>query len=170
MGKVVTVFVCAMILIMFGCAVVMAAQSSAHDLQKQIEAVMQANEGGMFVKMSRVDRGRIARAIVRHSGRFALDPWLILGVIRAESAGKSDAQNGACIGLMQINEPIWGGDDIGDLRDIDSNVYAGSYILRYYLNQYNGNIDKALLRYSGYSRKRGREYLRKAKAFMECVK
>lgn len=170
MGKMITVIVCAMILILFGVCAVLAAQTEDYETQKAIEAVIQANEGSLFVRMSRVDRGRIARAIVKYSASFALNPWLVLGVIRAESAGRMDAENGSCIGLMQINAPIWGGNAFGDLREADGNIHAGCYILRHYLNKYDGDTDLALLKYSGYSRRQGRAYLAKAKIFAEVLK
>lgn len=168
--KVFTIFVCAFILLLFGVFAALANDADLHDTQKAIEAVIQANEGSLFVRMSRVDRGRIARAIVKYSASFALNPWLVLGVIRAESAGRMDAENGSCVGLMQINAPIWGGNAFGDLHEADGNIHAGCYILRHYLNKYDGDTDLALLKYSGYSRRQGRAYLAKAKIFAEVVK
>lgn len=168
--KVFTIFVCAFILLLFGVFAALAADADLHETQKAIEAVMQANEGSLFVRMTHVDRGKIARAIVKWASKFAINPWLVLGVIRAESAGRVDAENGACVGLMQINAPIWGGSAFGDLYDADSNIHAGCSILRHYLNKYNGDVDRTLLAYSGYSRKRGRAYLAKAKIFAEVAK
>lgn len=168
--KVFIVFVFAFILLLFGALAALAMQADAHEMQKAIESVIQANEGVLFVRMSRVDRGRIARAIVRYARKFALNPWLVLGVIRAESAGRITAENGSCVGLMQINAPIWGGHAFGDLYDADGNIAAGCHILRHYLNKYDGNTDKALLAYSGYSRKRGKAYLAKAKIFAEVAR
>lgn len=165
-----TIFVCAFILLLFGVFAALAADADLHETQKAIEAVMQANEGSLFVRMTHVDRGKIARAIVKWASKFAINPWLVLGVIRAESAGRINAENGSCIGLMQINEPVWSAEEFGDLREPDGNIKAGCCILRHYLNKYSGDVDRALLAYSGYSRKRGKMYLQKAKLFAEVAR
>lgn len=169
MKKMILIVLCALILLMFGALALFAAQNDELETQKAIESVVKANEGIMFARMTHVERGRIARAVVKYAGKFALDPWLVLGVIRAESAGRPNAQNGSCVGLMQVSVPLWGAEEFGDIYDIEGNVHAGCYILRYYLNKYN-DIDRALLKYSGFSRKRGRAYLKKAKAFAEGAK
>lgn len=72
-------------------------------------------------------------------------PYCIaLGLIQLESSFQTDALNEEtlCYGLCQINPAYWPAD-----LDPAGNIRQGMYILRYYLNRYDQDMDKALTAY-----------------------
>ena len=87
--------------------------------------------------------------------RNNLDPELILAVIAVESTfrPKVVSQSGAR-GLMQI-VPKWHPSKVKEiggpqaLFDPEKNIYAGSQILLGYLEDHQGNLRRALLKYNG---------------------
>ena len=91
--------------------------------------------------------------------RFAVRPWLVAAVIRAESKGRPDALSArGAIGLMQIMPATgaWAAAHMGmknfasaDLRDPATNVAIGTWYLRGLLNRYHGNLSLALAAYNG---------------------
>lgn len=164
--KVFTVIICALILILFGVCAASLAEQSAHDTQKAIEGIMKAQEGVMFVRMSRTQRGRIARAVVKYAAEFALNPYLVLGVIQTESAGRVDAVRGQCWGLMQVNKCLWFAEISHELSETDAQIRAGCAVLKRYIGKHGGDVDNALRSYGGYGPGRGERYLRSAKAYL----
>lgn len=117
----------------------------------------------------------IAQAILKASHRFEVDPFLILGVIYAESNAKPFAVNGNCVGLMQVNPKYWEGQlkDAGIIHD--QNDYfrygpatlAGTYVLDLCLKRANNNIKKALTYYTGSVPKT--LYMKKATLFLNST-
>ena len=103
------------------------------------------------------DASQIANAVISASRRFALDPYLILGVISAESNAYVWAINGGSLGLMQVMPKWWDGElrkqGIIKKRDdyftIESAVMAGSFVLRLCLDRARGDVRKALDYYTG---------------------
>ncbi len=84
--------------------------------------------------------------------RAKLSPQIVLAVIQVESNFDRFAISEAgARGLMQVM-PFWL-KEIGrpndNLFDIRTNLRMGCTILRYYLDQENGNITRALARYNG---------------------
>lgn len=73
--------------------------------------------------------------------QYEVPPQLLFAVMEVESGFQTDAQNGACTGLMQIHsinlpylqEQI----GINDLSDPEQNIQAGAFILGGYLSRYN---------------------------------
>lgn len=73
--------------------------------------------------------------------QYEVPPQLLFAVMEVESGFQTDAQNGACTGLMQIHsinlpylqEQI----GISDLSDPEQNIQAGAFILGGYLSRYN---------------------------------
>jgi hypothetical protein len=99
-------------------------------------------------------RGRrdIAHAVQQYKGDL---PWrLVVGVILTENPWlKADTVNSyGAVGLMQVVGWIWQGgfpDCPSDLQSVHGNVCYGTSILRRYLVRTNGNVPKALRKYSG---------------------
>ena len=117
---------------------------------------------------------QIATAIIEASVVYSLDPYLVLGVIHAESSARVDAVNGDCLGLMQVRISIWedvlqregiiGTTSRGDLWTVEPAVMAGSFILRHYLDKTDGDIHSALKLYSGGA---GKRYIQRVTAFLK---
>lgn len=81
-----------------------------------------------------------------------IEPALVIAMIEAESSGVYDAQNGNCIGLMQIDER-WHRERMErlgctDLTNPYMNVTVGVDILAEKLRDY-GTIEAALMAYNG---------------------
>ena len=83
--------------------------------------------------------------------KYGLKPEVVFGVITVESNFHADADNGLCIGLMQINRcnQEWLRNAIGvtDLFDPEQNIEAGCFILKHHLDQ-GYNIEQALVCYN----------------------
>ncbi|MFL9908784.1 lytic transglycosylase domain-containing protein [Paraburkholderia sp. RL17-337-BIB-A] len=103
---------------------------------------------------------KIARAVLIEADRQAISPILLLAVMSVESSFDRYAVSIAgARGLMQIlpaaHPRLIAGTT--DLSDPAINVRIGSTILRDYLDESGGDLDAALLRYSG----GGRGYARR---------
>jgi soluble lytic murein transglycosylase len=96
--------------------------------------------------------------VAREGGRYAVDPYLVLALIRQESIFDPDVQSRAgAIGLMQIM-PFTGrtiAQANGDPFSADSlyrpaiNIRYGTYYLKQLLEQFKGNLVLALASYNG---------------------
>ncbi|OAJ53961.1 lytic transglycosylase [Paraburkholderia ginsengiterrae] len=109
---------------------------------------------------------KIARAVLIEADRHAISPILLLAVMAVESSFDRHAVSVAgARGLMQIL-PAAHPQLIAsttDLSDPAVNVRLGSAILRGYLDESGGDLDAALLRYSG----GGRGYARRVALRMQ---
>jgi len=109
---------------------------------------------------------RYGRLIMDNSKLQNVDPVLLAGIMMQESRADSMAvSSGSAIGLMQIIPSIWripGCDallvtsppqsrreHIANLHRPQINICYGARILRFYLNQQQGNVRRALWKYSG---------------------
>ncbi|MFM0080415.1 lytic transglycosylase domain-containing protein [Paraburkholderia sediminicola] len=95
---------------------------------------------------------KIARAVLIEAERQAISPVLLLAVMSVESSFDRHAVSIAgARGLMQVlpaaHPRLIAGTT--DLSDPAINVRIGSTILRGYLDQSGGDLDAALVRYSG---------------------
>lgn len=109
---------------------------------------------------------KIARAVLIESDRHAISPVLLLAVMAVESSFDRHAVSVAgARGLMQILPAAHPQLIVGatDLSDPAINVRIGSTILRRYLDESGGDLDAALLRYSG----GGRGYARRVALNMQ---
>ena len=96
-------------------------------------------------------------AIDRWASEHSLDPYLVAGLIRAESHFRSDAVSSAgAIGLMQImpETGAWIAQVIGiegysgqDLSDPEINIRLGTWYLAYLVDRF-GDMDTALMAYN----------------------
>jgi soluble lytic murein transglycosylase-like protein len=95
---------------------------------------------------------RIARAILKESGRLQVAPSLLAGVLLTENPRletETVSSQGA-IGLMQVMHFHAGEFDCGsdDLLQVESNICHGARVFGRYLKR-TGNVQRALLRYNG---------------------
>ncbi len=96
--------------------------------------------------------------ITRLSKAQGLDPYLVFGVIRAESRFRPEVVSRAgAIGLMQITPQTgeWIAGKLGasgftpdDLYQPETNVRFGTWYLRYLLDRFGGDLDSALRAYN----------------------
>lgn len=106
------------------------------------------------------------------SEEYELDPYLVLGVIHAESSARFWVNNKGALGLMQIKKSVWYEElkasgmiaDEGDLYRIPTAIKCGCWILHRYLVEAGYDIDVALKLYSGGA---GERYMKKAKSFIK---
>jgi soluble lytic murein transglycosylase len=96
--------------------------------------------------------------IVEASQRFQVDPYLVLAIIRSESAFRTDrvSKRGA-VGLMQIMPETaeWVVNQAGFqpktpdyLLDPRMNIHIGTWYLSFLLQKFNGNYVKAIAAYN----------------------
>jgi soluble lytic murein transglycosylase-like protein len=95
---------------------------------------------------------RIARAIVKESGRLEVAPSLLMGVLLTENPRlepETVSSQGA-IGLMQVMNVHAGEFDCesDDLLQVESNICHGAHVFVGYLSR-TGDVQRALLRYNG---------------------
>jgi soluble lytic murein transglycosylase-like protein len=103
---------------------VAAAPSADHDA---ISRVLSRVNG----QLSESERVRIARAVVRYSAKYQLDPELVTAVLMVESRGLPSARSPkGAMGLMQVMpamlEPLG---MAGNFTTVESNIEAGCLIL-----------------------------------------
>lgn len=94
-----------------------------------------------------------------YAKKYDIDPFLILGVIDAESGFDKEAVSSVgARGLMQIMPETgkWIASQIDilnfkeeELFDPETNIMMGSWYLKFLLDRYNGNIENALAAYNG---------------------
>ena len=107
-----------------------------------------------YPKVIEKDIGIIASEIEKHCLKHDVDFPLVAGLIDVESSyDKFAKSNKDSHGLMQIRYKVWG-PKLGikhrkDLYRIKVNIGLGIGVLKYYIDQNNGNVTKALQDYNG---------------------
>lgn len=96
---------------------------------------------------------RIATALIREGRRANVRPDILLAVLLVENPwiDPSARSSVGARGLMQVmpgHRGQWRACP-ASLEDIESNICYGAQIYRSYLNETNGNVEAALLRYNG---------------------
>lgn len=108
---------------------------------------------------TKADMEKIYAAVDEASKKYGVNKDLILAVIKQESNFDSTAVSGAgAKGLMQIMPFNFNSVGIKSAYDVNQNINGGTQILKQNLDQYNGNIEMALMAYnagSGTMQKRG---------------
>lgn len=80
---------------------------------------------------------------------YNICPELIMSIIEHESSGRSDARNGNCVGLMQVNEIYHGAG--ADLTDPETNIEIGTAYLAELFEE-SQDVGLVLMRYNGVSK------------------
>ncbi len=87
--------------------------------------------------------------ILMASDRHNLDPELVRAVIKQESNfNRRDVSNKGAQGLMQLMPETARGLGVQDAFDPAQNIHGGTLYLKYMLEQFNGDIKKALAAYN----------------------
>lgn len=99
-----------------------------------------------------------ADTVGTYAAKNELDPYLVLGLIKAESNFVSDAcSHRGARGLMQLTESTaeWAAGkmqlenfDVSVLNEPETNIKIGCWYLKYLLDEYNGDIELALCAYN----------------------
>ena len=93
---------------------------------------------------------QIYAAVDKYSEKYGVDKNLILSIIEQESGFNKDATSSAgakgLMQLMDINSEHYG---LTDPYDIEQNIEAGVKHIQTYLNNYDGNLEMALMAYNG---------------------
>lgn len=107
---------------------------------------------GMVKNLPSEERRPFLELVHYEATRAALDPWLVLALIKVESGFKRYATSPVgAQGYMQIM-PFWRkyiGTNNQSLFDPATNVRYGCTILRHYIQIERGNVVRALARYNG---------------------
>lgn len=114
--------------------------------------------------LSDAERERIARAVIRYSAKYELDPELVTAVMLVESRALPSARSPkGAMGLMQVMpamlEPLG---MVGNLTTVESNVEAGCLILADNIRRM-GEADGILAYFWG-PKIRGGAYLERVRA------
>lgn len=108
------------------------------------------NIGSISSNRSPEELNKIYSAVSEASKKYGVSESLILAVIKQESDFDSTCTSGAgAAGLMQIMPGNYSSLGITDPYDVNQNVNGGTQLLREYLDQYNQDIQMALMAYNG---------------------
>lgn len=122
-------------------------------------------------RLSLTETQSMAACICQNAREYEISPYLILGVVLTESGADKNATNKtragrSCLGLMQISSYWWDKElkkqgiisTRKDYHSINGGISAGAYVLSKYIGKANGDIEKALLKYSGSKSKSSRAF------------
>lgn len=114
-------------------------------------AVYQSGSSGSILdNRTPEELSKIYAAVSEASKKYGIDESLILAVIKQESDFDSTCTSGVgAAGLMQIMPSNYAHLGISDPYDVNQNVNGGTKLLKEYLDQYNGDIQMALMAYNG---------------------
>ena len=91
-------------------------------------------------------------ACVKYGEEYGICPELLMAIIERESAGKVEAENGGCKGLMQIADR-WHKErmkrlGVTDIYDVDGNIHVGADYLSELFEKYC-DVGTVLMVYHG---------------------
>ena len=120
-------------------------------LNNYSQAVYQAgNSGSILDNRTPEELNKIYSAVSEASKKYGVSESLILAVIKQESDFDSTCTSSVgAAGLMQIMPSNFSHLGISEPYDVDQNVNGGTKLLKEYLDQYNGDIQMALMAYNG---------------------
>jgi soluble lytic murein transglycosylase len=102
---------------------------------------------------------KFKNSIVRHSGDYGVDPYLVAAVIKVESGFSPQVvSDKGAVGLMQVmpETAAWAAEkmgiedfDVDDLEHPDINIKIGTWYLATLLKEFNWDVTLALAAYNG---------------------
>lgn len=114
--------------------------------------------GGLYLGAKEIFPLRYETEISTWSETYAIDPYLIMGIIRAESSFQADAVSAAdAMGLMQLTEETatqvaqWlevDGFQSEQLFDPDCNIRFGTRYVQWLMEQFDGDLKNTLAAYN----------------------
>lgn len=103
--------------------------------------------------------------INRYSKIYNIDRYVLMSIMIVESTCKANSvSHKNAIGLMQVRPSIWCKElkiSKNELYNPETNIMAGSHVLRYYLDRYNNDLLKAITAYNTGSYKGYTKYTKK---------
>lgn len=94
----------------------------------------------------------LQRTVEQSADHYGLDPALVYAVIEVESRGDPLADNGQCVGLMQLDRQytaaFCAGAHVQGIADPADNIAAGCWWLSELLSRYDGDTERALAAYN----------------------
>ena len=94
----------------------------------------------------------LQRTVEQSADHYGLDPALVCAVIEVESRGDPLADNGQCVGLMQLDRQytaaFCAGAHVQGITDPADNIAAGCWWLSELLSRYDGDTERALAAYN----------------------
>jgi soluble lytic murein transglycosylase len=121
------------------------------------QAIVQKVADDLLIRDNLELAERITKAIEDSSREFGVDPWLVVALIRVESAGNPNAVSyKGARGLTQVMPGTgiqiarelgvkWEGPQM--LHDVETSVRFGTYYLGRLLERFDGNIHAAVAAY-----------------------
>lgn len=95
----------------------------------------------------------VQEACNKWGGEYNICPELLQAICYHESRYTADAENGSCVGIMQINEPVHADRikrlGVTDIYDIDSNIHVGADLLAELFENYSSDAGTVLGLYHG---------------------
>lgn len=127
-------------------------KNSPPQIEPRVKTIQPAKKPAQKIQHSRsvlTERDRIEESIQKAAAKYSLPPGLIRAVIRAESNFQVDAVSRAgARGLMQLMPATARELGVTDSFDINQNIDGGAKYLRRMLDQFGGNVRKALAAYN----------------------
>ena len=116
-----------------------------------------------------VEGDRIARAVIRYSGKYELDPELVTAVLLVESSARPGVRSPkGAVGLMQVMPHMMAPLGlVGNAATIESNIEAGCWILADNIRRLGE--DAGISTYFWGSNIRGLAYLERVRAAREEI-
>lgn len=123
-----------------------------------VVALMVAIAGVLYFGAREIFPLQYRETIETWAGEYGVDPYLIMGIIRAESSFRADAVSHAdAMGLMQITEET--GKQIAQWLEIEDfqteqlfdsacNIRFGTYYVSWLMEQFGGNLKNVLAAYN----------------------
>ncbi|MGD9236812.1 MAG: lytic transglycosylase domain-containing protein [Desulfobacterales bacterium] len=127
-------------------------KKSPPQIEPRFKTIVSAKKPAQKIQHHRTalkERDRIEESIQQAAAKYSLPPGLIRAVIRAESNFQVDAVSRAgARGLMQLMPATARELGVTDSFDINQNIDGGAKYLRRMMDQFGGNIRKALAAYN----------------------
>lgn len=94
----------------------------------------------------------VAQSAEYYGGMYGIDPQLITAICFTESSYNPYAENGPCLGIMQVNTDVhtdvMKNKCISDIYDINQNINCGTWVLYQYMQE-DDDIAVVLMKYNG---------------------
>ena len=92
---------------------------------------------------------QIYDSVNKYCNQYNIDPKLVLSIIEEESACQPGVTSSAgAMGLMQLMPSVCQEFGINNPYDIDENIKGGVQLLKYHMDNYNGDVGMALMAYA----------------------
>lgn len=106
------------------------------------------NIGNVSTSSSDATKQQIYDSVNKYCSEYGVDPKLVLALIKVESDFQPNVTSSAgAMGLMQLMPSVCKQWNVQNPYSIDDNIKGGVQLLKYHLDNYNGDIPMALMAY-----------------------